>query len=80
MSPLVPQKYSERLGVIDPDQLFEVAERFELGDVKDAQPATTGLFGQNLFLTTTSGRFVLRGNPHGHQQLTKERVVAEIIT
>jgi aminoglycoside phosphotransferase (APT) family kinase protein len=79
MSPLVPQKYSERLGVIDPDQLFEVAEQFDLGDVLEAEAASTGLFGQNLFLTTSEGRFVLRGNPHGPQQLTKERVVAQII-
>ena len=79
MSPLVPQKYSERLGVIDPDQLFAVAERFDLGDVTAAEPATTGLFGQNIFLTTSKGRFVLRGHPHGHVQLTKERRVADFI-
>jgi aminoglycoside phosphotransferase (APT) family kinase protein len=76
---LEPQKYSERLGVIDPDQLYEVADRFDLGDVTGAEAAPGGLFGQNLFLTTTKGEFVLRGNPHGHVQLTKERRVAELI-
>lgn len=80
MSPLEPRKYSERLGVIDPGQLFEVAERFGLGEVEDARPATTGLFGQNVFLTTSTGRFVLRGHPHGHVQLTKERRVARFIS
>jgi aminoglycoside phosphotransferase (APT) family kinase protein len=79
MSPVVPQKYSERLGVIEPDQLYEVAERFNLGTVTDAEPTVGGLFGQNLFLSTTEGEFVLRGNPHGHVQLTKERRVAEFI-
>lgn len=79
MSPLEPRKYSERLGVIDPGQLFEVAERFDLGEVTEAEPATTGLFGQNVFLTTSKGRFVLRGHPHGHVQLTKERRVADFI-
>ncbi len=79
MSPLEPKKYSERLGVIDPGQLFEVAERFDLGDITEAEPATTGLFGQNIFLTTSKGRFVLRGHPHGHVQLTKERRVADFI-
>lgn len=79
MSPLEPRRYSERLGVIDPGQLFAVAERFDLGEVTDAEPATTGLFGQNIFLTTSRGRFVLRGHPHGHVQLTKERRVADFI-
>lgn len=79
MCPLEPKRYSERLGVIEPEQLYEVAERFDLGDVTDAEPAAEGLFGQNVFLTTTSGRYVLRGNPHGHVQLTKERHVARFI-
>jgi aminoglycoside phosphotransferase (APT) family kinase protein len=79
VSPLEPRKYSERLGVIDPGQLFAVAERFDLGEVTEAEPATTGLFGQNIFLATSKGRFVLRGHPHGHVQLTKERRVADFI-
>jgi hygromycin-B 7''-O-kinase len=77
---LEPQKYTERLGVIEPDQLQDAAERMDIGEVLDAHPAIGGLFGQNLFLVTRQGEFVLRGNPHGHQQLTKERVVAEFIT
>ena len=80
MSPLEPQKYTERLGVIEPDQLYEAAERMGIGEVRDARAAIGGLFGQNLFLTTSEGEFVLRGNPHGHQQLTKERVVAQMFT
>jgi len=76
---LEPRKYSERLGVIDPGQLFEVAEMFDLGDVLLAEPMAGGLFGQNLALATSEGDFVLRGNPHGHVQLTKERHVAHFI-
>jgi len=79
LSVLEPRKYSERLGVIDPGQLFELAELCELGDVLEAEAMPGGLFGQNLALTTTEGRFVLRGNPHGHVQLTKERRVARLI-
>jgi hygromycin-B 7''-O-kinase len=79
MALLEPRKYSERLGVIDPGQLFEVAEMFDLGEVLSAEPMTGGLFGQNLALATTEGDFVLRGNPHGHVQLTKECHVAEFI-
>ena len=79
MTLLEPRKYSERLGVIDPGQLFEVAEMFELGDVLSAEAMPGGLFGQNLALHTSEGEFVLRGNPHGHVQLVKERRVAEFI-
>lgn len=76
---LVPQRYSERLGLIEPGQLQEAARAFDLGEVLDAYTPTGGLFGQNLVLSTTEGRFVLRGNPHGHVQLTKERRVAALI-
>jgi hygromycin-B 7''-O-kinase len=77
--PLVPQRFSERLGLIEPDQLQAAADRFGLGTVTDAEPAIGGLFGQNVFLTTSDGEFVLRGHPHGHVQLTKERRVARFI-
>ncbi len=79
MGSLGPRKYSERLGVIDAEQLQTVADEFDLGTVMGAEPATVGLFGQNIFLETTEGEFVFRGNPHGHIQLTKERRVAELI-
>jgi aminoglycoside phosphotransferase (APT) family kinase protein len=76
---LVPQRYSERLGLLEPDQLQQAADRFELGEVRDAYAPAGGLFGQNVVLETSGGRFVLRGNPHGHVQLTKERRVARLI-
>lgn len=76
---LVARTYSHRLGVIRPDQLQAVADGFRLGRVIAAEPAQAGLFGQVLFLTTTDGEFAMRGNPHGHEQLTKERLVARLI-
>lgn len=76
---LLPLKYSERLGLIEPEQLYEAARRVDLGDVLDAYPGPGGPFGQNVVLLTTRGTFVLRGNPHGHVQLTKERRVAHVI-
>ena len=61
---LEPRKYSERLGVLDADQLQAACDEFGLGTVTEAEPPTGGLFGQNVILTTTSeGRFVLRGQP-----------------
>ena len=56
--------YSERLGAISDAQFEAVAERFGLGRFVSAAPTTAGLFGQNVFLTTTEGEFVLRGAPH----------------
>lgn len=73
------RQYSERLGTLTGEQLQAAADRFGLGTVTGAEPASGGLFGQNVFLTTTDGEFVLRGNPHGHVQLTKERRVAKLI-
>lgn len=56
--------YSERLGAISDSQLAAAVARLDLGLFVSAEPVTGGLFGQNLFLTTTAGAFVLRGAPH----------------
>lgn len=82
--------YSERLGAISDTQFAAVAERFGLGRFVKAEPITTGLFGQNMFVTTTDGEFVLRGAPHwvksidetewrrdDRWQFTKERFFAQ---
>jgi aminoglycoside phosphotransferase (APT) family kinase protein len=82
--------YSERLGAISSAQFAAVCERLNLGRFVGAAPTTGGLFGQNVFLTTTDGRFVLRGAPHwvksidesqfhreDRWQFTKERYFAE---
>ncbi len=57
-------EYSKRLGVISDAQFEAVAERWDLGRFITAEPITSGLFGQNVFVTTTQGEFVLRGAPH----------------
>jgi hygromycin-B 7''-O-kinase len=56
--------YSPRLGAITDAQLAAAAARLGLGGFVSAAPASGGLFGQNLFLTTSAGAFVLRGAPH----------------
>ncbi len=56
--------YSERLGAINDLQFEAVAARLNLGRFLKAAPTTSGLFGQNVFVTTTTGEFVLRGAPH----------------
>ena len=82
--------YSERLGAISDEQFHAVADRLEIGRFVKAAPTTSGLFGQNVFVTTTDGEFVLRGAPHWvkamhetqyHQedrwQFSKEKYFAE---
>src|SRR5260370_35869520 len=82
--------YSERLGSITDAQFETVAERLALGRFLSAEPITSGLFGQNVFFTTTGGAFVLRGAPHwvkdagdteyrreDRLQFTKEKYFAE---
>jgi Ser/Thr protein kinase RdoA (MazF antagonist) len=56
--------YSERLGAISDDQLAAACARLGVGGFVSAAPTQSGLFGQNLFLTTSEGAFVLRGAPH----------------
>jgi len=61
--------YSERLGAISDAQFQAVADRLALGRFVDAAPITSGLFGQNVFMTTTTGEYVLRGAPHWVKRL-----------
>ncbi len=56
--------YSQRLGPIRDDQWCCALTRFDLGEFVRAEPITSGLFGQNVFLTSTRGQFVFRGCPH----------------
>ena len=78
--------YSERLGDISDAQFAAVVTRAGLGAFRSAAPITTGLFGQNVFLTTTSGEFVFRGAPHWWNggpndawQFPKERFYATLM-
>lgn len=56
--------YSERLGAIRDAQFAAACERLGLGRFLGAEPTSAGLFGQNVFVTTSDGEFVLRGAPH----------------
>lgn len=72
-------KYSERLGKISDEQLQKALDRFNLGRFVEAEPITQGLFGQNLFLTSSRGEFVLRGVPHYSWQFKNERFFAKLL-
>jgi hygromycin-B 7''-O-kinase len=69
---MIPSKYSTRLGNISHAQFQKALERFSLGDFIRADPVPYGLFGQNVFLTSSKGNFVFRGAPHSARQFPTE--------
>ena len=71
--------YSQRLGPITDEQLQAALERFGLGTFARAEPATAGNFGQNVFVTSTTGEYVLRGLPHYDWQLPSERFFCRLL-
>jgi hygromycin-B 7''-O-kinase len=64
--------YSTRLGYLIPEQFQKAVERFGLGNFIKAEPIPYGLFGQNVFLTSSKGEYVLRGAPHSSWQFPTE--------
>lgn len=78
--------YSSRLGAISDEQFQSVAARLNLGRFLRAEPTVSGLFGQNVFVSTSEGEFVLRGAPHwvngapnDRWQFTKEAFFARLL-
>lgn len=71
------REYSKRLGAISPAQFQAALERFGLGEFVCAETVSSGLFGQNVFVTSTQGEFVLRGVPHYPWQFPTERFFVE---
>jgi hygromycin-B 7''-O-kinase len=61
---MAEKTYSQRLGVITNDQFQAALDHFKLGLFVKAEPIPFGIFGQNVFVTSSQGDFVLRGQPH----------------
>lgn len=70
---------SKRLGSVRRDQFNGALERFGLGELLSASMVPFGLFGQNVFVTSTRGEFVFRGSPHFHWQFPTERFFASLL-
>lgn len=68
-----------RLGPITPEQIQAVLARFDLGTFIAASPVPMGHGGQNIFVDSTAGNFVLRGNPLFPGQFEKERFFALLL-
>lgn len=70
---------SERLGTISHIKFQAALDRFKLGRLLSVTPVRQGNFGQNVYLTSDQGRFVLRGSPHYPWQFPKEAMFAELL-
>jgi aminoglycoside phosphotransferase (APT) family kinase protein len=69
--------YSERLGEITVEQIQLVVNKYGLGKLVATEKVQDGLFGQNLFFSTSHGEYVLRGKPHFDWQFPLEKFFAE---
>jgi hygromycin-B 7''-O-kinase len=65
--------YSQRLGKLSEQQFQAALDRFQLGRLISTEPVGPGNFGQNIFLMSTQGAFVLRGAPLDPVQFPCER-------
>jgi hygromycin-B 7''-O-kinase len=76
---MAAKEYSRRLGSIDDEQFRSALERLGLGEFVRAEPIAGGLFGQNVFVSSTTGEYVLRGAPHYDWQLPTERFFVRLL-
>jgi aminoglycoside phosphotransferase (APT) family kinase protein len=70
---MTERMYSQRLGMISETQFQAALDRFHLGRFIQAEPIPFGNFGQNVFVSSTTGEYVLRGQPHFWWQFPTEQ-------
>lgn len=71
--------YSQRLGEISDQQFQAALDRFHLGHFIKAEAIPFGSFGQNIFVTSTEGEYVLRGEPHFWWQFPTEEFYTRLL-
>ena len=72
-------EYSKRLGKLTTEQFQAALTKFKLGDYIKAESVSSGLFGQNVIISSTKGKYILRGKPHYPWQFPKEKYGAELL-
>ncbi len=65
--------------MISDDQLQTALDRFHLGRLIHAEPIPFGLFGQNVFVSSIQGDYVLRGRPHFWWQFPTEQFYSRFL-
>jgi hygromycin-B 7''-O-kinase len=73
------QLHVGRLGTVSEEQLQAALTRFQLGTLESASAVPFGLFGQNVFVDSDVGSFVLRFGAHYDWQFPTERFFCERI-
>lgn len=71
--------YSKRLGNISKIQFQKALDRFNLGKFIKAEKIPFGNFGQNVFVSSDKGEFVLRGAPHFPHQFESEKFIIDLL-
>jgi aminoglycoside phosphotransferase (APT) family kinase protein len=70
---------SDRLGTLTRPQLQAALDRFDAGTLLGAEVIPFGLFGQNVFVRTDRGDYVMRCWSHYPWQFPKERFFANLL-
>ncbi|WP_321166926.1 phosphotransferase [Oceanobacillus kimchii] len=64
---------SKRLGEVKNSQLQSMLDKYDLGKLLTSSKTEHGAMGQTMFVTSTKGNFVLKGNPLYPGQLVEEK-------
>ncbi|WP_342428393.1 aminoglycoside phosphotransferase family protein [Paenibacillus sp. FSL L8-0158] len=70
---------SNRLGEVTIDQVQRMLNRFDLGRLLSYEKTAEGVLGQTLYVSSTAGQFVLKGNPLFPGQWVEEKFMVEQI-
>ncbi len=70
---MAEKMYSQHLGILSDAQFQAALDHFQLGHFISAEAIPFGSFGQNVFVSSTTGEYVLRGQPHFQWQFPTEQ-------
>ncbi|MEW5553248.1 aminoglycoside phosphotransferase family protein [Peribacillus frigoritolerans] len=68
---------SNKLGIIHDGQLQSMLDKFNLGKLISSKKTEIGAMGQTMFVSSTKGDFVFKGNPLYTGQLVEEKFFVE---
>ncbi|MBB2482521.1 aminoglycoside phosphotransferase family protein [Bacillus sp. APMAM] len=68
---------SNKLGNVHNEQLQLMLDKFHLGQLISSTKTANGAMGQTMLITSTEGKFVLKGNPLYPGQLVEEKFFIE---
>jgi hygromycin-B 7''-O-kinase len=70
---------SKRLGPLSEEQIQRALNRFDLGTLTALAPVSCGLFGQNIFVSSSRGEYVFRGAPLAPWQFRTEQFFTRLL-